>query len=140
MCGFAVCLQDNLCEVCFQSLHRGGNRKLHATKPIALHASLVAAAERAEAESKAAGARGVGASIGPVVAAGGHGIIDDDTDSDVDTTAPPAAAVSTTGYLRFGPIAKCVVHALKGLASRAPVLLTHADVTENIIFFNVSQA
>ncbi len=62
------------------------------------------------------------------------------------------------GYLSFGPKAQCVVHALKGLAYRAraipasspashgkqcsalttcaaaPVLLAHAEVTENIFF------
>jgi hypothetical protein len=39
------------------------------------------------------------------------------------------------GYLSFHPMAQCVVHALKGLACRAPVLLTHAEVTEYTIFF-----
>ena len=69
----------------------------------------------------------------------------------------------TAGCLSFGPMAQCIVHALKGLACRArvtpasspashckqysaltspslhraaaPVLLAHAEVTENIIFF-----
>ena len=35
---------------------------------------------------------------------------------------------SAVGYLSFGPMAQCVVHALKGMACRAPVLLAHAEV------------
>ena len=34
----------------------------------------------------------------------------------------------TAGYLSFHPMAQCVVHALKGLACRAPVLLAQAEV------------
>ncbi len=73
----------------------------------------------------------------------------------------------TTGYLSFGPMAQCVVHALKGLTCRAratpasspartastakcsrrlrststavPALLAHAEVTNNIIFFHGSK-
>ena len=41
----------------------------------------------------------------------------------------------TAGYPSFGPMAQCVVHALKGLACRAPVLLAHAEVTKNINCF-----
>ena len=69
----------------------------------------------------------------------------------------------TIGYLSFGTMAQCVVHALKGLVCRArvtpasspashskqcsvltllrstraaaPVLLAHAEVTKNIVFF-----
>ncbi len=36
-------------------------------------------------------------------------------------------------------MAQCVVHALKSLACRAPVLLAHAQVTNNILFFNGSK-
>jgi hypothetical protein len=39
------------------------------------------------------------------------------------------------GYLSFGPIAQSVVHALKGLACRTPVLLAHVEVTRTILFF-----
>ena len=35
----------------------------------------------------------------------------------------------TAGHLSFHPMAQCVVHALKGLACRAPVLLSHDEVT-----------
>ncbi len=44
----------------------------------------------------------------------------------------------TAGYLSFGPVgavAQCVVHALKGLACRTPVLLAHAEVKKHNIFF-----
>ncbi len=34
----------------------------------------------------------------------------------------------TAGYTSFGPLTQCVVHALKGLGCRAPVLLAHAEV------------
>ena len=34
-------------------------------------------------------------------------------------------------------MAQCAVHALKGLACRAPVLLVHAEVTENIKYFSI---
>ena len=43
----------------------------------------------------------------------------------------------TAGYLGFHPMAQCVVHALKGLACRAPVLLAHAEATKNIIYFQM---
>ena len=46
---------------------------------------------------------------------------------------------ATVRHLRFGPMVPCVVHAFKGLACRAPVLLAHAVVTENIILFNGSK-
>ena len=46
----------------------------------------------------------------------------------------------TAGYLSFHPMARCVVHALKGLACRAPALLAHTEVTKNLIFFNGSKA
>ncbi len=36
----------------------------------------------------------------------------------------------TAGHLSFHPMAQCVVHALEGLACRAPVLLAHAEVTK----------
>ncbi len=39
--------------------------------------------------------------------------------------------VCTAGYLSVHPMAQCVVHALNGLACRAPVLLAHAEVTKN---------
>ena len=45
--------------------------------------------------------------------------------------------VGTAGYLSFHPRAQYVVHALKGLACRAPGLLAHAEVTKNIIFFSM---
>ena len=40
------------------------------------------------------------------------------------------------GCVSFGPMAQCVVHALKGLACRAPDLLAHAEVrkTKKIFF------
>jgi hypothetical protein len=34
-------------------------------------------------------------------------------------TAVTEIQISTLGYLSFGPMAQCVVHALKGLACRA---------------------
>ena len=43
----------------------------------------------------------------------------------------------TAGYLSFHPMVQCVVHALKGLACRAPVLLALADVTKNIKYFSM---
>ena len=45
-----------------------------------------------------------------------------------------SAHTGTTGYLSFHPMAHCVVHALKGLACRAPVLLAHAEVAKNVFF------
>ncbi len=36
-------------------------------------------------------------------------------------------------------MAQCVLHALKCLACRAPVLLAHAEVTKSMIFFNGSK-
>ncbi len=44
---------------------------------------------------------------------------------------------STAGCVSVHPVAQCVVHALKGLACRAPVLLAHAEVTENIKYFSM---
>jgi hypothetical protein len=41
-------------------------------------------------------------------------------------------------YLSFHPLAQFVVHALKAWLA-APVLLTCAEVTKNIIFFNGSK-
>ncbi len=41
-----------------------------------------------------------------------------------------ACSRTTTGCLRFHPMAQCVVHALKGLARRALGLLVYAEVTE----------
>ncbi len=52
--------------------------------------------------------------------------------SAVGTVMKRSSGRHTAGYLNFGPMAQCVVHALKGLACRAPVLLAHANVTENI--------
>ncbi len=46
-------------------------------------------------------------------------------------------ACATAEYLSFGPMAQCVVHALEGLACRAPVLLAHAEVTENIKYISM---
>ncbi len=43
----------------------------------------------------------------------------------------------TAGYLSFGPMAQCVVHALKGLACRASPSRKHAEVTENIKYFSM---
>ena len=37
-------------------------------------------------------------------------------------------------------MAQCAVHALKGLADRAPVLLAHAEVSEIKYFFNESKS
>ena len=42
-----------------------------------------------------------------------------------------------TGYLCFGPMAQCVVHALKGLTCRAPVLLAHAEDTKNKKYYSM---
>ena len=36
----------------------------------------------------------------------------------------------TAGYLIFHPMTRCAVHAVKGLACHAPVLLAHAEVTK----------
>jgi hypothetical protein len=33
-------------------------------------------------------------------------------------------------HSRFGRMAQCAVHALKGLADRAPVLLAHTEVSK----------
>ena len=51
----------------------------------------------------------------------------------------PIAVVTfqyATGYLRFHPLAQRVVHALKDLACRAPVLLAHAEVTKTSHIFH----
>ncbi len=50
---------------------------------------------------------------------------------DLSTINSALAPLRTAVYLSLHPMAQCVVHALKGLACREPVL-THAEVTNNI--------
>ncbi len=49
------------------------------------------------------------------------------------------AATGAAGHLKFGPLALCVAHALKGLARRVSGLLAHAVVTKNDGFFDGSK-
>ena len=43
----------------------------------------------------------------------------------------------TARYLSFHHMTQCATHASKGLACRTPVLLTHAEVTKNLMFYSM---